>query len=215
LHLGMAMSERVPENGVIVINQQPRSPLLDLGDSSTSPFVPAIRIPATFQQLINFQFAAANGSWWTQAEWYGSFIDQTGTDQTGGDLVFFHGSHVDCGYFITGEHRSYDTSSGTLGAIRVNRPFFHGLADRDRPLGWGAWELTARFAYLDFFDPDTPTDPSGQLIGIQLPQSTFGVNWYLSDRVRLMFNYSYDVPDEMNTGTSVANIFASRLAVFW
>jgi phosphate-selective porin OprO/OprP len=41
------------------------------------------------------------------------------------------------------------------------------------------------------------------------------VNWYLSDQVRILFNYSYAVPDEMNTGTSVANIFATRLAVFW
>ena len=210
LHLGIALSERVPENGVIIINQQPRSPLLDVGDSSTSPFVPAIRIPARFQQLMNLQFAAANGPLWTQAEWYGSLIDQTG-----GGLVFFRGSHVDCGYFITGEHRSYDTSSGTLGPVRVNRPWLREPGDYDRPRGWGAWELTARFAYLDFIDPDTPAGPSGQPIGIQLPQSTFGVNWYMSDRVRLMFNYSYDVPNEVNTGTSASNIFATRLAVFW
>jgi len=41
------------------------------------------------------------------------------------------------------------------------------------------------------------------------------VNWYLSDRVRLIFNYSYATPDEAATGTSSANIFGSRLAVFW
>ena len=46
-------------------------------------------------------------------------------------------------------------------------------------------------------------------------ESTFGVNWYLADHLRLMFNYSYAIPDEPNTGTSVANIFGSRLAVFW
>jgi phosphate-selective porin OprO/OprP len=210
LHLGLSLSERVPESGVIIINQQPRSPLLDLGDSSTSPFVPAINIPARFQQLINVQFAAVNGPLWTQAEWYGSLIDQTG-----GGTVFFRGCHVDCGYFLTGEHRKYDSSSGTFGAVRVARPWYHGLIERNRPLGWGAWELTTRFAYLDFFDPDTPPGMNGQLIGIQLPQWTSGVNWYMSDRVRLMFNYSYDVPNEVNTGRSSANIFATRLAVYW
>ena len=210
LHLGIALSERVPENGVIILNQQPRSPLLDLGDSSTSPFVPVIRIPARFQQLINLQFAAANGSFWTQAEWYGTIINQTGAGN-----VFFHGCHVDGGYFVTGEHRGYQNINGVFGPVTVSRPFLQGSASRDREQGWGAWELTARFAYLDFFDPNTPTGPSGQLIGIRLPTGTLGVNWYLTDRLRVMFNYTYEVPSEPNTGSSVANIFATRLAMFW
>ena len=64
-------------------------------------------------------------------------------------------------------------------------------------------------------DSDTPPSPAGQLVGIRLAESTFGMNWYLADHVRLMFNYSYAIPDEPNTGTSVANIFGDRLAVFW
>src|SRR5262249_13646478 len=102
VHLGIALSERIPENGVVIINQQRQSPLLDLGDSSTSPFIPVITIPGTFQQLINVQCAVAKGSCWAQAEWYGSFIAQTG-----GTLVFFHGSYAACGWFVTGEHREY------------------------------------------------------------------------------------------------------------
>lgn len=210
LHFGLALSERVPEAGVILINQQPRSPLLEWGDSSTSPFVPVITIPAEFQQLINLQFAAVNGPLWTQAEWYGSLIDQSG-----GGLVFFRGWHVDCGWFITGEHRSYESEYGTFGAVRVHRPFLRGSGERDRPRGPGAWELAARFTYLDFVDGDTPLGPDGEGVGIRLPQPTVGVNWYLSDRVRLMFNYSFAFPEERNTGTSSASIFATRLGVFW
>lgn len=210
LHFAIALAERVPTDGVIIINQQPRSPLLELGDSSTSAFVPVIRIPASFQQLMNLQVAAARGPLWSQAEWYGSWIDQTG-----GGTVFFHGCYVGCGYFLTGEHRAYDSANGTLGAVTVNRPWLRGPGDRDLRQGYGAWELTARFAYLDFFDADTPSSMNGQQIGTLLPQSTFGANWYLSDRVRLMFNYSYAVPDVIGAGTSSANIFASRLGVFW
>jgi phosphate-selective porin len=55
----------------------------------------------------------------------------------------------------------------------------------------------------------------GELIGIRLPEATFGINWYLTDHMRLMFNYTYAVPQEPNTGTSVANIFAMRLGMFW
>jgi phosphate-selective porin OprO/OprP len=209
-HLGMALSERLPENEVIVINQKLRSSILEVDDSSVSAFASTIRIPAGFQQLANLQMAAANGPLWTQAEWYGSLIDQTA-----GDPVFFHGCHIDCGYFLTGEHREYHSASGTLGAVRVNHPWLCCPCESGRQRGFGAWELTARFAYLDLFDSDVPRGEDGQRVGIQLPQSTFGVNWYLSDQVRLMFNYSYAVPHDLNTGTSSARIFATRLGIFW
>jgi len=57
--------------------------------------------------------------------------------------------------------------------------------------------------------------PTGQFVGISLPESTFGVNWYLADHLRIMFNYSYALRNEPNAGKSVANIYATRLAVFW
>ena len=59
---------------------------------------------------------------------------------------------------------------------------------------------------LDFQDDDTPSGPAGQLVGIRLPQGTLGVNWYLADHIRLMFNYTCALPDEPNTGTSAASI---------
>ena len=45
--------------------------------------------------------------------------------------------------------------------------------------------------------------------------SIFGVNWYLADRLRIMFNYSYVQPDEPNTGVTSASVFATRLEMFW
>jgi phosphate-selective porin OprO/OprP len=209
LHFGVALSERVPEHGVIILNQQPQTPLIDFGNSSASPFVPKITIPATYQQLINLQFAAARGSLWTQAEWYGTAITQTAAP-----AVFYHGFHADCGYFLTGENREYLGDSSAFGAVDVKRPALR-CATRGRPRGWGAWELTARFAYLDFFNSNTPLGPAGQLQGVRLTTATFGVNWYLADHLRLMFNYSYDAPNEPNTGTSAANVFGTRLGVFW
>ena len=151
VHLGLAFSERLPERGVIIIGLQPQTTLLGVGDSPSSPFAPRIPIPASFQQLLNLQCAVANGPFWTQAEWYGTWINQRG-----GGPVFFHGCHADCGYFLTGEHRQYQGTSGVFGPVKVNRPLICCHATRDRPAGWGAWELTARFTYLDFQDSDTP-----------------------------------------------------------
>jgi phosphate-selective porin OprO/OprP len=211
LHFGAALAERIPLEGVIAVNQEPRSPLIQFNDSVSSPFVPTIVIPANFQHILNVQGAVVSGPFWTQTEWYGTFIDQTGD----GGTVFYHGSYVSVGYFLTGEHREYTTAKGFFGRVRVKRPFLCGPASHGRPLGYGAWEVAARLAYLDFFDPDTPRGPDNQLVGIQLLQPTFGVNWYLTDRVRLMFNYTYAEPDLPETGTSSASVFGTRLGVFW
>ncbi len=212
MHLGLAASVRVPDDGVFVISQGPRSPLLDLVDSTTSPFIPTLRIPAHSQQLVNIQWALVNGPFSMQAEWYGSLINQTG-----GAPVFFHGSYLQAGYFLTGDHRGYHRESGTFGAVTVARPVLPALSihSKDAPRGLGAWEFTARMGYLDFYDLDTPRGPQGQLLGVRLPQATFGVNWYLADRLRILLNYSLAAPDEPNAGSSTASVLSSRLALFW
>lgn len=210
LHLGLALSERITETGEAVINQYPRQQLLDPTDSTISPFVPEYFIPSHFVQLFNPQLATCDGPFWTQHEWYGAIITQIG-----GGPVFFNGFYTSCGYFLTGENRRYESKTGVLGPVSVRRPFLHGAESRGRPHGWGAWELTARFSYLDYFDRDLPPGPDGQNLGVRLPQATFGVNWYLADRMRLMFNYSYEAPDEANVGTTEASLYAARLNVFF
>jgi phosphate-selective porin OprO/OprP len=99
--------------------------------------------------------------------------------------------------------------------VKLKHPFVRGPTIGDRETGWGAWELTARFSYLDLSSANTPLGPNGQLVGIRLPQSTVGVNWYWTDHMRLMFNYTYAVPIEPNTGPSEINELAMRLNVFW
>ena len=111
---------------MIILNQQPHSPLLDFGNSSASPFVPQITIPAPYQQLLNLQCGLARGSFWTQAEWYGTVISQIN-----GPAVFYHGCHVDCGYFLTGENR------GVLG--RWWRVRSRARESPRAPLRSGAW----------------------------------------------------------------------------
>lgn len=213
MHLGFALSSRVPDNGLVVINQQPASPLLDLGDSSASPFVPTLKFEATFQQLFNAQWAMAHGPFWAQAEWYGTLIDQS----SGQGEVFLHGCYLDVGYFLTGERRAYERRNGYFGFVTVDQPLLRGFSSQStpRPAGLGAWELTGRFAYLDFFDSDNPTGPQGQREGVEMPQGALGLNWYLADRFRLMFNYTYSAPKEPNTGVSSASIYSMRLGVFW
>jgi phosphate-selective porin OprO and OprP len=212
MHCGLVVSPRYADFGVVILKQKPSSPLLDLGDSSNSPFVPTIRIPANFQQSFNAQWALVYGSFWAQAEWYGSLIEQRG-----GPPVFYHGAYLDVGYFLTGEHRRYLTKAGVFGPVIVNHPVFRGFAshEHEEALGCGAWELTGRISYLDYFDVNAPPDSLGNPVGTILPQATIGANWYLADRLRLLFNYTYSVPDVADSGATSAHVFATRLGVFW
>ena len=52
-------------------------------------------------------------------------------------------------------------------------------------------------------------------MGVQLPQASLGVNWYLADRLRIMFDYTYSAPYEHNIGSNAASTFSTRLAMFW
>lgn len=212
MHFGVVVSERYANNGFIIINERPQTPLLDFSDSSTSPFIPKLKIPANFQQLVNVQWAYVHDSFWAQAEWYGSQIDQIG-----GGPVFFHGAYLDLGYFFTGEHRAYLKHAGVFGAVSVQHPLIHGFSSKTKleEPGYGAFEGTLRVSYLDLVDKDTPGGLPGQVVGVQMPLMTVGVNWYLADRLRLMFNYTYAVPDEATSGASSVSILGMRLGLFW
>ena len=86
------------------------------------------------------------------------------------------GANFDVSYFLTGESRNYQPTTGEFGRIRPNNPIFEG--------GWGAWQLAARFDYLDLEDEDAGVSGGKQYTGV------FGVNWYLNPHARLMLNYA-------------------------
>jgi phosphate-selective porin OprO/OprP len=207
--VGAAFSNRFPADNVVTINTGPQSNLLSVSEDPGTPFIPKITVPANQQQLLNAEAALVLGSLSFQAEWSGTIIEQIG-----GGPVFLHGFYVYGSWFLTGENRSYLTKDGVFGNIHVRSPF---LLLREGPSiirGPGAWELTARFAYADFVSPNLPLS-KGLMQGAQEPELTVGVNWYLNDSTRLMFNYVFTVPVDPNAGPSTAQAFFLRAAIFW
>ena len=85
----------------------------------------------------------------------------------------FHGYYVQAGYFLTGETRPYKTSSGTFDRVKPLKPYGQG--------GYGAWEVAGRLSYLDLDDD--------RIDGGKLWDYTLGLNWYVNNNVRLMWNY--------------------------
>lgn len=211
LHIGGAASQRYAKNDKVSFNQGPQSSLLQSGtDNPRTPFVPSVSIPANQYQLYNLQAALVLGPLSFQAEW-----SATRVEQIGGGPVVLSGWYVFASYFLTGEHRNYNREVGTFWEPTVRRPF----ACTDRPgaiaQGPGAWEVTARLAYLDFDSSNLPPDPNGLPVGTRQTTITLGLNWYLNDNARIMFDWVHAIPNLPPFGSSTADLFTIRSAVFW
>jgi phosphate-selective porin OprO/OprP len=58
----------------------------------------------------------------------------------------YDGWYVDASWYLTGETRNYEASTGEFGRTKVKRPVFGGSG------GWGAWQIAARYDVLDLSD---------------------------------------------------------------
>jgi phosphate-selective porin OprO and OprP len=171
------------------------------------------RFKAHGYQLLHFEWAGNYGSAHFQTEWMG-----TAVAQTGGPTVFYNGAYAQAGYFLTGESAGYNKQ---MGALDYNcKPFseFFGLGSRKGICGWGAWEVAARWSYLDLQSdrirassyvgtasgglPNGPAPPSGPLGTTAylagpsvanpnpgvLNEGTIALNWYWNQFTRVQFN---------------------------
>ena len=71
---------------------------------------------------------------------------------------------------------------------------------------WGAWQLTARYTYLDLNDK--------MIVGGRANDLTVGLNWFLNQYMKVQWNYFLtDRQGDSNTnGNGLINGFATRLA---
>lgn len=98
-------------------------------------------------------------------------------EQSSGADPEFDGWYAQASYFLTGETRPYKGNTGNFDRVKPKSPF--SLKNG----GWGAWEVLARIDNLDL------NDSSSGIEGGEMTDITLGLNWYLRDNARLMFNY--------------------------
>jgi phosphate-selective porin OprO and OprP len=119
----------------------------------------------------------------------------------------FYGWYVDASYFLTGETRPY--KDGIFQRVKVKNPVTWSKGS-----GWGAWQIAARYDVINLSDNafNNASGVSGftggctnTTVGLNTNTGNFpariaqcgeqetwlvGVNWYLNDYVKLMFNYT-------------------------
>jgi phosphate-selective porin OprO/OprP len=124
--------------------------------------------------------------------------------------VDFHGAYAYVSYFITGEHRPYERKEGIFGRVKPLSNFFIVDTCGGRCAGWGAWEVAARWSYVDLNDADLAADGAGELHDF-----TLGVNWYWTSHTKWMFNYIHAFNERNDVGRNDADILAVSLRYEW
>ena len=206
-HLGGSYSYRRPDNEAVRYAERPEVRVAEQPNPNEAAigvpvFVDTGAIGADKVQLAGVEAAWVYGSFSLQSEYIASNVEALN-----GDEFYFHGGYVFASYFLTGESRQYSREIGAFDRQEVFEPFFRVGTDSGICTGSGAWELTARWSYLDLNDD--------AIAGGYLDDTTFGVNWYLHPYMRMMFNYIHADLNDPEFGESTANIFLTRLDVHW
>ena len=118
----------------------------------------------------------------------------------------FSGGYAAASFFLTGAGRNYRPSRGTFGAPKLDSPIDKG--------GLGAVEAVARFDRVDLSDQ--------AIRGGEQDSYTFGMNWYLHQYIRIMFNYTHARIKNANLvltngddGANTVNVAGVRLQLAW
>lgn len=119
-----------------------------------------------------------------QSEAMVNLVDRSGT------TAALPGMYATVGYFLTGEHRPYDRKAGAIDRII---PFKNFSFNKDGcNTGLGAWEVAARFSYIDLNDKD--------IQGGTMANFTAGLNWYMNPNVKIVFNYIHSSTNYAGVG---------------
>ena len=147
-----------------------------------------------------------NGPMHIQWEAFGAYLRED---------INYTGTYIEAGYFLTGEHRGYKTSSMTFNRVKPFTNFFSVRTADGVCRGPGAWQVVGRFSYLDLSDGEafsTAGSEHGRL-------NTFGLglNWYLNPNMRVMANYVYNDVERTKNAVGDFNNYASgvRFQIDW
>jgi len=164
LHVGGSFSNRDP-NGDTQYRSRPEARFVDF-------LVDTGHFSASRIKLYGLELVGVRGPFSFQSEVIMS--DLSGTDLGNARLW---GSYVQVSWFLTGEHKSYDTQLGVFSRV-IPKQESRGLFLK-RP--GGGLELTGRISNVDLVD--------GSVNGGKMVDYSLGVNWYLSGTSALKLNY--------------------------
>lgn len=148
----------------------------------------------------NLESAVVYGQFTVQAEAFLSQVNMMTQENQHVQGCYLHGS-----WFLTGENRVFEKfgqHGAQFGRNVPKKNFFF----TECYSGPGAWELKSRWSYLDL----------NNVGGGQYNDFTAGVNWYWSDRTRVMFDWIHPfTTTDSIFGKTESDILAMRFDFNW
>jgi phosphate-selective porin OprO/OprP len=175
-HLGVNYSHRTEPNNMVRYRQRPEF-------HQAHRFVNTGHIHSDDQDLLGVEGALVLGPFSVQSEWIHSWTERNlrAYQMPGLD---FDGAYVQGSFFLTGEHRKYKRKDAACSRVKPKNNF----CLKKGKSGIGAIELVGRYSMIDL--------NSNDVMGGQMEDMTFGINWYLNPNTRLMFDWVHsDVED--------------------
>jgi len=161
--------------------------------------------------FLNTELVGVYGPWTFQSEYLVSYLDdaQVASNPAGPNVgtVNYHGGYAQLMYFITGEHDQYNRKTGVFERVLPRENFFLVDTPCGSMFGRGAWQIGARYNYLDLNDKG--------INGGILHNGTLGLNWFLNPNMKVQFNYMVthrDAPLAPGLGDGWAHGWGIRVA---
>jgi len=153
-------------------------------------------VPATGGNMWGLEAAANIRSFYVTAEYlrYGIDRNTTCSGCVVADDPQFSGWYVQGSYILTGETKTYQPNATNNEMATFNNPRIITPFSWDGRT-WGAWEIAARYSDLDlnWHAGSEGTTCIGPLLGCirggEQKIWSFGLNWYLNNVTRIMFDY--------------------------
>ena len=200
LHLGLVTANRFPDgNGPNNLSEySSNAEAITPNILATGPIA-----DADSESIYGFEAVMNIGAFQLGGEYMETFVDRGPVSSN----LNFHGGYFYAAYMLTGEHMPWNRQRGTLGTVKPFENFFsvrdcNGNTSR----GLGAWQIAARYSYLDLNDED--------IVAGQADSLTIGLNWWWNQYSRMQFNYvNGDVDRDPTSGSY--DIFGLQFEVFF
>jgi phosphate-selective porin OprO/OprP len=197
-HLGAAYSYRDLGNYTQRVRSRP--------ETGVGPYVVSTQIGAVDsltnvvnENMFGLETALVYGPLSFQAEYIGATFNRSG----GLGQPYLTAGYAYVTYFLTGENRAYQRSTGTFARVKPFTNFFRvRTEDGSIENGWGAWELGYRWSFINL-------DDSG-ILGGYASDHTFGVNWYMTPYMKMMAGLVHSDDGLQNNG---ANTFIDTVTL--
>ena len=182
-------------------------------NADSNRFIDTGVISARDDFLLGLETLLIHGPFSFQAEYGWNFLNSAvGVAPTGTTFhpaivppqdYVFNGGYLQIAYTLTGENRAYDRRVGTLAREYYGKsgPNSNAWLIRDDEghlhCGYGAWEIAARYSYVDL------NDGSGlnRIQGGILNGVTLALNWYANTNFNVMCDWVYNQRSDFTPGT--------------